>query len=61
MKQHGVYPPWTPEGEDQYTEDGLKEGAGEPKKGEEAKAEEPNIERLKKVLGEKHSKNIADL
>lgn len=61
LKQHGVYPPWTPEGEDQYTEDGLKEGAEEPK-GEEAKeAEEPNIDRLKKVLGEKHSKNIADL
>lgn len=36
LKQHGVYPPWTPEGEDQYTEDGLKEGAEEAK-GEEAK------------------------
>lgn len=35
LKQHGVYPPWTDEGEDQYTEDGLKEGAEEPKKGEE--------------------------
>lgn len=37
LKQHGVYPPWTDKGEDQYTEDGLKEGAEEPKKGEEAK------------------------
>lgn len=61
LKQHGVYPPWTPEGEDQYTEDGLKEGAEEAK-GEEAKeTEEPNVEEVKKILGEKHSKNIADL
>ena len=48
LKQHGVYPPWTDEGEDQYTEDGLKEGAEEPKKGEEAK--EANSEKSQQTI-----------
>lgn len=55
LKQHGVYPPWTDEGEDQYTEDGLKEGAEEAKKGEEAKeAEKPEqrTEEIEKIFSE---------